>query len=127
MTALTINELRLDANYALFSDAALKSRPLIRMERKLTTNDLNSLKQVAVRRSPFAPAYARIVEFSQLPKDWDTYGAEAITPQAVEQAAFLLDALHASALASARVCDRGELSTRSDRPCRPGRQAPGNH
>ncbi len=98
MITFTTADLRVDADYALFSEVGRKSRPLMTAERRLTYGDLCSIRSVTAHPSPFQTAFAQLPRYRELPVDWDSYGAQQISEPAIETATHILDLLSDSAL-----------------------------
>lgn len=98
MTAVTANDIRLGEGYALFSEAASKSRPVVVVRQTLTHADIHSIKRVALQPSAFAPAFSRIDQFAQLPPNWDSYDAKPLTKHAVDVSRFILHQLYDASL-----------------------------
>lgn len=86
MTTLATTELRLDADYALFSESARKLRSEFVMQRVLTQAHVQCLCSVNLRPSPLMAAYLQIKALARLPEDWDSYGALAVQPCALDLA-----------------------------------------
>ena len=101
MTAVTTADLRVDADYALFSEIGRKSRPMMAAERRLSYGDLHSIRSVGVHPSPFQPAFSQVARYRELLADWDSYGAQRIEQLVIETANRILDLLSDSALESA--------------------------
>jgi hypothetical protein len=94
MIAITASDLMLDESYALFSQEATRSRPLIGAHYALTNADIHSFKRVALQPSAFAPAFSRLDEFARFGPDWDSYGASPLSHEAIDVARVILHRLH---------------------------------
>lgn len=86
MTTFATCDLRLDADYALFSETGRKLRSELVTERFLTHTDLTSIRSVTVRPSELLAAARQIKALKQLPPDWDSYGARSVQAGALEAA-----------------------------------------
>ena len=105
MTAVATSDLRLDSDYALFSEIGRKLRSGVVMERFLTRAEIQSIRNVTVRPPEMAAAFRQIDALARLPENWDSYGGRSIQANAVESARSVLNLLSEASL------DRPEAPT----------------
>src|SRR5436305_10619846 len=91
--ALWANDRLCDDAYAVVSKEALRARSAVIPGRPPSISVPWIVRTIVTRQRPFAKSFRRLESLRQLPADWDSYGASAVSEAAVKTAGSLLTEL----------------------------------